>query len=129
MKMLVSCLCDHAWVENGCLSIVRTFDSIKVPKFPHSHPRLSIALRMLFRRTEAGLHKMSIVLINEDGKKIINADLNMDVKIPDESLQETSFSFALNAQNVVFPKSGDYAIDIIVDGRVEASIPLYLRDK
>ena len=43
-------------------------------------------------------------------------------------MPEASFSFALNGQNITFQKPGDYVVNILVDSRVEANIPLYVRE-
>lgn len=127
MKVLISAVAEHAWVENGCLSICRAFDTISAPEFPYILPRLSVALRLLIRRSEAGEHKLNISLSDSDGKKLMNSDLNINVQPPQEPVPEVSFSFAINGQSVNFPKSGDYAVDVLIDGRVEASIPIYAR--
>ena len=128
MKVLVAAVADHAWVENGCLSLCRAFDSINVDKFPYVIPRMSVALRLLINRLEVGEHKMSISLTDADGHKIMNSDIKIDFQLPQGSVPEASFSFALNGQNVTFHKPGDYVVNILIDGRLEASIPLYVRE-
>lgn len=127
MKVLVAAVAEHAWVENGCLSLCKTFDSINADKFPYVLPRMSVALRLLIGRSEAGGHKLNISIADADGKKLMSSDININFQPPEGSVPEASFSFALNGQNISFPKSGDYAVDISVDGRVEANIPIYLR--
>lgn len=127
MKLTIAAVADHAWVENGCLSLIRAFDTINAPQFPFQLPRLSIALRFLIRRTEIGVHKLNIVLCDSDGKKLLNANLDVNVQIPPESNIETSYSFALNGQNIVFHKQGDHVVDIIVDSDHKASIPIYVK--
>ena len=128
MKVIVATVADHAWVENGCLSIFRTFDSINAGSFPFTLPRMSVALRLLIRRSEVGEHKLNISLSDSDGKKLMNSDININFQPPQGSVPESSFSFALNGQNVIFPKAGDYVVDILIDGRAEASIPIYVRE-
>jgi hypothetical protein len=129
MKILIAAVSEHAWVENGCLSLSRAFDSINADSFPYILARISIALRLLIARSEAGEHKLSISLADSDGKKLMHSDLNINLQPPESSVPESSFSFALNGQNVAFPKPGDYAVDILIDGRVEASIPIYVMAK
>jgi hypothetical protein len=128
MKVLIAAVADHAWVENGCLSVCRTFDGINADKFPYVLPRISVALRLLIRRSEIGEHKLNISLADSDGKKLMNSDMNINFQPPQGSVPESSFSFALSGQNVVFPQAGDYVVDILIDSRVEASIPIYIRD-
>ena len=60
MKILVAAIADHAWVENSCLSLFRTIDMVNAQKFPYTLPRISVALRLVFNRSEAGIHKMNI---------------------------------------------------------------------
>ena len=128
MKVLVAAVADHAWVENGCLTLCRAFDSINVDKFPYAIPRMSIALRLLINRLEVGDHKLNISLTDADGQKLINSDIKINFQLPQVSVPEASFSFALNGQNITFQKPGDYVVNILVDGRLEASIPLYVRE-
>ena len=115
MKVLVAAVADHAWVENGCLSLCRAFDSINADKFPYAMPRMSVALRLLINRLEVGEHKLSISLTDADGQKLMNSDIKIDFQLPQGLVPEASFSFALNGQNVTFQKPGDY-----IEGR---SIP------
>ena len=128
MKVLIAAVADHAWVENNCLSLSRTFDSINADKFPYVLPRMSVALRLLIRRSEVGEHKLNISLADSDGKKLMDSDININFQPPQGSVSEASFSFALNGQNVTFPNPGDYVVDILIDGRAEASIPIYVRE-
>ncbi len=129
MKMLIAAVAEHAWVEGGCLSICRSFDTVNAAQFPFKMPRISIALKLLIDRTEVGEHKLKIMLANSDGGKVMDADINMNVQVPPESVPESSFSFALNGQNILFQKFGDYVVSILVDNRLEASIPIYVREK
>jgi len=128
MKVLVAAVADHAWVENGCLSLCRAFDSINADKFPYAMPRMSVALRLLINRLEVGEHKLSISLTDADGQKLMNSDIKINFQFPQGSVPEASFSFALNGQNITFQKPGDYVVNILVDSRVEANIPLYVRE-
>jgi len=128
MKVLVSAVADHSWVENGCLSLCRTFDTIMADKFPYVFPRMSVGLRLLIARSEAGEHQLNIRLADDDGNKLMQSQLNINFNPPEDSVPEASFSFALNGQNITFSKPGNYAVDILIDGKVEASIPVYVRE-
>ncbi|MDD5116596.1 MAG: hypothetical protein PHW98_05995 [Candidatus Omnitrophica bacterium] len=128
MKVLISAIADHAWVENGCLSLCRAFDSINAGKFPYVLPRISVALRLLVNRLEAGEHGLVIALTDADGKRLMNSDIKANFQFPPGAVSETSFSFALNGQNVSFQKPGDYVVNILIDGKIEASVPLYVRE-
>jgi len=126
MRVIISAVCDHAWVENGCLSLFRAFDSINVGSFPFTLSRISVALRVLVGRAEHGRHVLSIVMSDSEGKRLMNNDINVDLKPTAESLPEAAFSFSLNGQNVVFDKPGEYKVEILIDGRIESAVPLYV---
>ncbi|MFA7294543.1 MAG: hypothetical protein WC060_03820 [Candidatus Omnitrophota bacterium] len=127
MKVLIAAVADHAWVENGCLSLCRAFDSVNVDKFPYVLQRMSVALRLLVNRLEAGEHKLNISLTDADGRKLMNSDIKINFQFSQDAVSDTSFSFALNGQNITFQKPGDYVVNILVDSRVEAGVPLYVR--
>lgn len=129
MKIAIAAIADHAWVESGCLSVCRTIDTIYAKKFPHVQPRLSIALRLLVDRSEAGKHKIRITLADYDGKKVMSADAEVNVQLPPSGVRVSSFAFALNAQGVKFPAPGEYCVDFVIDNRLETSLPLYVRSE
>jgi hypothetical protein len=58
----------------------------------------------------------------------MNSDIKANFQFPPGAVPETSFSFALNGQNVSFQKPGDYVVNILIDGKIEASVPLYVRE-
>ncbi len=128
MKVLIAAVAEHAWVENGCLSICRTFDGISANKFPYTLPRMSVAVRLLIGKSEAGEHKINISLVDFDGKKLMNGDININFQPPQDSAPEASSSFALNGQNIIFANAGDYMVNIIIDGKLEAGVPIYVRE-
>ncbi|MFA5117565.1 MAG: hypothetical protein WC695_01800 [Candidatus Omnitrophota bacterium] len=129
MKILVAAICEHSWIEDGCLTVCRAFDTVSAVSFPYSVPRLSVALRLLFRRTETGEHRVNVSLSDADGKKLMNTDLSVTMRLTEGGVPESAFSFALNGQNVVFSQPGDFVVDIVIDGKVEASVPLYVKKK
>jgi hypothetical protein len=129
MQLVIAAISDHAWVEKGCLSICRTIDTIVVSKFPHIQSRLSIALRGLYRRSETGIHKIKIILMDEDGKAIMSTNGEINLHPPKDAIIESSFAFVLNGQNIKFSKPGTYSVDFLIDGNVKASLSLYVRKK
>lgn len=128
MRVVIAAIADHAWVENGCLSVFRTFDSINAGSFPFNLSRISVALRLLIGTAECGGHKLEIILADPEKRKLMNSLVNINFRSPKDSLPEAAFSFALNGQNIIFPNAGDYTVEILIDGKVESSIPLYVRE-
>jgi hypothetical protein len=127
MDLQIAVLCDAATDYGGKLNLLGTFDTIMSHQFPAIHPQCSIALRITFSRIEEGSHKVRISLMDEDGRAIMpSIDIPADVMFPSDG-NFLSRNFILNIQHLKFERAGQYAIDIAVDGRHEASIPLQVR--
>ena len=127
MTIQVAVLCDAAAEYQGKLSLLGTFNTIYASQFPAAHPQCSVALRIVFEKAEEGKHHVRMSFIDEDGRPIMPAlDLPFDVTFPEESLFFIR-NFILNIQQLRFEKAGSYSIDIAVDGRHEASIPVQVR--
>ena len=127
MDVQIAVLCDAATDYGGKLNLLGTFDTIISHQFPAVHPQCSIALRIAFSRIEEGSHKVRISLVDEDGHPVMpSIDIPADVVFPAEGTF-ISRNFVLNIQHLKFEAAGQYAIDIAIDGRHEASIPLQVR--
>ncbi|MEK7684730.1 MAG: hypothetical protein AAB466_04855 [Verrucomicrobiota bacterium] len=124
MEVQVAVLCDSASDYRGKLCILGTFDTILASKLPTVHPHCSIALRMVFRDSDVGQHGFKIGLIDEDGKSMLpKIEPAMDVKLP-ENVFFYSCNLIFNLQQIKFEKPGQYSIDLIMDDRMIARIPL-----
>jgi len=53
-------------------------------------------------------------------------DMLVEVALPPE-VNFVARNFVINIQQLKFDKPGQYAIDIAIDGRQEASIPLHVK--
>lgn len=128
MDIQVAVLCDAATDNNGKLNILGTFDTIFTSQLPAVHPQCSIALRMMFSKSEEGRHEVRLNLVDEDGKPLTKDPIvqHVEVQVPDETIF-LSRNFIVNIQNLRFEKEGLYSIDIALDGRQEGSIPLLVR--
>ena len=127
MKLETFCLCDAATVSGGKLNILGAFDSIQTTQAPAVHSQCAIALRLRFTRIEEGNHRIKITIVDEDGRSIM-PDLEgmMTVKFgADDDSAVTNF--VINIQQLKLDKFGQYAIDLAVDSRHEASLPLVVK--
>ena len=128
MDIQIAVLCDAATDSNGKLNILGTFDTIYSTQLPVVHPQCSIAIRMTFNKVEEGAHRVRLNFVDEDGKSVWPAPIEMsvDVTVPDETIF-LSRNFIVNIQKLTLEKEGLYSIDIAVDGRQEGSIPLLVK--
>lgn len=124
MNIQVAVLCDAAADYNGKLNLLGTFDTLFTPKLPAIHPQCSIALRVVFERAEEGSHKMKLDFVNEDGKPVMpSMDAPVDIGFSGDATF-VSRNFIINIQQLKLESAGLYSIDVTVDGRQLASIPL-----
>ena len=127
MDIQVAVLCDAATNYNEKLCILGAFDTIFAQQLPAAYPQCSIALRVAFSNVEEGAHKLRLNFVNDDGKLVMpGIDMQVDVMIPEGSHFATR-NFVVSIQRLVFEKPGTYSIDVAVDGRQEASIPLLVK--
>jgi len=130
MNIEVFSLCDAATVDTaGKLNVLGAFDTIWTGTMPVVYPQCAIALRIRFENIEKGEHKVTVNFVDLDGKHIIpGANGTLNINFPDE-LRSGSANLVFNIQMLKLEKHGEYMIDLAVDSRKEASLPLYVREK
>ena len=127
MNIQVAVLCDAATETNGKLNMLGAFDAIYTQQLPASHPQCSVALRMTFNPVEDGEHTLRINITDEDGKLIMpSIEETLNVPVP-EGVHFVTHNFIVNLFQLKFEQAGLYSIDVAVDGRQEASIPLLIK--
>jgi len=120
-------LCDAATNQNGKLNVLGAFDHIFAKETPTRHRACSIAARIRFSKIEAGDHTVKIFIIDADGNSIgPKLEGNISVRIGDNA-PAIAVNLILNMQNLEFQHHGQYQIDLAIDGTVQASLPLHVR--
>jgi hypothetical protein len=129
MHIEIISLCDAATTDSsGKLNILGAFDTIWTSSMPLTHPQCAVALRIRFESIERGEHRIVVNLVNLDGKHIIQpANGVIDVNFA-EKQSSGSANLILNIQMLVLEGYGEYSIDLAIDGRREASLPLLVRE-
>ena len=128
MQVEILTLCDAAADYQGRLSLLGAFDTINATTFPATHPHCSIALRIRFHRIEDGPHSIRIHVVDDDGALIMpNLEGQIGVSFVDDS-ETASVNFILGIQGLPLAKPGTYAVNLAVDGKQEASVPLYIKE-
>ncbi len=129
MDTQVSVLCDYAADYQGKLCVQGAFDTLFARQFPVVHPACSLAIRLCMTPEDAGEHKLSITIVDEDGVALdkermpITGDLR--VSLP----EGTSFltrNLIMNFQGLRFAKTGVYSVDVTIDGEILSRTPLRL---
>lgn len=123
MHIQVAVLCDAATENNGKLNLLGAFDAICAQQLP----ACSIALRTSFSQVEEGPHKLRLSFVDEDGRPVMAAiEQEVQITMPAD-VHFVTCNFIVSIQQLRFDKPGLYAIDVSVDGRQEASIPLMVK--
>jgi hypothetical protein len=127
MNVDVFTLCDFAQNTPGNkMNIIGTFNRIFARQIPAVHPLCALAVLMRFQQIEQGTKNIRVSIIDSDGRPVVptlEAQLNVQIN-PNES--DASVPLAVVIQQISLPRFGEYSIDLAVDGRQEASIPLYV---
>ena len=124
MEVQIASLCDAAADYNGKLSLLGAFDTVLVQKLPAVHPHCAVALRIVFRDTDEGDHTLQLAMIDEDGKNLLpKIEAQIKIKLAD-NMFFSSNNLIFNLQGLQFPNTGQYSIDIRLDTKIIARIPL-----
>jgi hypothetical protein len=122
-------LCDCATDTQGKLNVLGAFDRLFVRQMPCVHPACTVACRIRFTRVEQGEHKIKLNIMDEDGNTIgpkkLGGNINVGFK---EGTDSVVMNFVLHFQRLKFEKYGQYQIDLALDGRSLASLPLYVTE-
>ena len=127
MQIEIFSLCDAATNNSGKISILGAFDTIFAKKTPTTHPQCAVALRIRFEVNEGNDHEVTVSFVNEDGKHVFPpAKGKIKMNFPDNQ-RSSSTNLVLNFHRLKLEKFGEYAIDLTVDKRNVASLPLYVK--
>jgi hypothetical protein len=128
MKVEIFSLCDFASADvGGKLNVIGIFDGIWAKEAPTTYGLCTLAARIRFEKIEEGLKKIKISLVDDDGKPIMPAmEMQVLVQVPPNGSNAIAQVVSI-IQQLKLPSFGEYSIDLAIDGRQEASTPLYVR--
>ena len=130
MNIEVFSLCDAATVDvAGKLNVLGAFDTIQTGNIPFVYSQCAIALRIRFENIERGEHRVTVNFVNLDGKHIIPpANGTINIQFLDD-LRSGSANLVFNLQMLKLEDYGEYSIDLAIDGKKEATLPLFVRER
>jgi len=127
MNIQVAVLCDAATEDNGKLNLLGAFDTIFAPQLPAAHPQCAVALRVTFMSGDEGEHKLKLNFVNADGKSIMPP---IEIPVAVALLDDVHFltrNFIVNIQQLKFTEEGFYSVDVRMDDKSQAGIPLQIK--
>ena len=128
MNVEIFTLCDAATLDTaGKLNILGSFDRLNAAAEPIVHVHCALALKLRFERIEEGDKKFRLAFVDSDGAPVMPPlEGTAQVRFQDNDSSST-VSMALGIQQLKLPKFGEYSIDLAIDGRHEASVPLFVK--
>ena len=128
MNVQIAVLCDAATQDNNSkLNILGAFDTILASQMPAVQLQCALALRVTFAADDEGQHKLALNFINADGRSLMPPiEMPLSVRLPEDT-HFITINFVINIQQLQFPETGLYSVDIRFDGKSQASIPLQVR--
>jgi hypothetical protein len=130
MKVEILSLCDFAQAEpTGKVNILGSFDRLYAHEAPVVRSVCAIVARIRFEPHEEGTKTVSLAFIDSDGQRVLpllRAQFPVKVQPAEAS---TVVNYVMVIPQIKFPRFGDYQIDLAVDDKIEATIPLFVRQR
>lgn len=127
MEIKIAVLADAANISlENKLNITGIFNRIQAGKFPATWPFMAFVLRLEAHRSEVGKHDIQIRIVDEDGGQIASIDGHFTIGRAKEAGLPITAQFIVPIANASFPKAGTYAFDILIDGRYEGTVQLFV---
>ena len=127
MEISLAVLADAANVsQEGKLNIFGIFNRIWTINFPAQHPQLQLVLGFEASISEADREKkIEIELRDADGRKIrgITGTFKVPKGAPGYPILANHI---LSLSGVTFPKEGDYAFHILLNGEDKKHVPIHV---
>ena len=117
-------ICDRAYEDDrGQPCVVGMFDHIRPAGFPHSHPRMVVAVQMVGHHDEGC--DVTVEVLDPRHHVLLSAHNDAPA-----SLSEIGQGFVfLTLTDTAFAEPGRYTVQISSEGRVVASKPLFLQQE
>lgn len=126
MQIDFAFICDYAEVANKINALGIGFDTIYASSVPARHPSFFLVFQVRANVVEVGEKKISVSLIDEDGKEIIpKINGKFPIPKPVEGI-ESKARIAMQFGMVQFPKHGSYSVHAVIEGHDMIDIPLHV---
>ena len=130
MKVEIFSLCDFAQAEpTGKMNILGAFDHLYAREAPFKRGVFAVAARLRFELHEEGPKTVALTIIDSDGKPVIPAiRAQFPLKVqPNEA--NATLNYVMIIPQIQFARFGDYQADLSLNDKIEASLPLYVRQR
>jgi hypothetical protein len=114
-------VCDYAVIDKaGKLSVIGLFDTIGLVgtgEGPRRATRLFAVARLAADLSDGAEHHVRVAVVDEDGNPIVPPMEEKLTFVTQGRGRPLRGQVVLQADNLMFPRPGDFRIDIFVDGQ------------
>lgn len=123
MKVDYAFICDYAEASGKLSALGIGFDGIFTSQVPCKHSHFCLVVQLRVSIVEAGLKKIEVHLVDQDGKNVIPI-IRGQVVIPKvEGKTESVGRIVMEFGNVEFKNYGPYSVRLTVEGVEMVDIP------
>lgn len=125
MDLEIATLCEAGTQENGKLYILGAFDNLKSADLSITMPHCAFVARIRFHKIEEGTHKLRVMFVDEDGNAVISP-VDGEIAVGFGGINKRiAVNVVMGINSLRLPRHGEYAVDLAVDSKHLASLPLY----
>ena len=124
MLIRIATLADYASVAQGDkLNIMGIFSNIMARSEPVVHPQMYLVIQFEFDPAESGKKEARILLADDNGREVLS--LGGEIVVPRAPFgQSSTVNQIITLNNVSFPRFGRYEFRVLLNGRLEATVPV-----
>ena len=129
MELRFSTICDDARATpDGKLDIQGVYHDLAAPGFPARQDRIVLVIVIEWEREDHGRYLFKADLEDQEGNVSITVEGETEVHLPGPNHPPARSQLIMPLENIVFPKSGQYAFVIRVKGQTLQGPSLYLME-
>ena len=129
MELRFSTICDDARSPpDGKLDIQGVYHDLAAPGFPARQDRIVLVIVIEWEREDHGRYLFKADLEDQEGNVSITVEGETEVHLPGPNYPPARSQLIMPLENIVFPKSGQYAFVIRVKGQTLQGPSLYLME-
>ena len=124
VSAFAAAFCADVCFGDGSLSEALTRAVRERAQVPVQRPMMVLVAQVSFAHDEVGAHGLAIRVIDADGGNILPpVDGQITFNAPDEALSPVA-QVVVELNLVTFPRFGVYSVELAIDGRSIASLPI-----
>ena len=130
MEVTLAVACDYANVsQDGKLNILGVFQEVNPGGFPAMVAQMFLVVSFEASVAEFDTEKhVRIALLEADGSEVMAMEGPMLVQRPQRPGSRAFINQVLGLQGLAFPRAGDYAFHIVVNGEEKRAVPLRVNE-